>query len=244
MKVGSGSRVDIELDGAAVSALSRTTSAGDRRGGPTARSAIRARVTSSPCSSTMCRWRARPAPGHHPPDATHGSHGHRRRQHDGRPRLGDLDRRHRGAVSTRVYRSDDDGATYSRVGTPSGLSFRETTLEADATYWWTVEAVDAADNVSPRSEAATATTAWPPVDTASKMGRWTAPFDVGSSACMPRCCTPARCSCSTAPPIANRTAQLWDSVHRSLADVSPPLSLRAQHVLLFSRRSGPTAICS
>ena len=136
----------------------------------------------------------------------------------------------------RVYRSDDDGATYARVGTPSGLSFRESTLEADTTYWWTVEAVDVWDNVSPRSEAASATTAPPPIDTASKIGRWSAPFDVGVVGVHAAVLHTGKVLLFYRTTDANRTAQLWDPSTGTLRDVSPPLSLEhnmfcSSHVL-------------
>jgi chitodextrinase len=63
-----------------------------------------------------------------------------------------------GVASYNVYRSLTQGGTYSLVGTSLIPSFTNTGLLVSTTYWYKVEAVDVAGNISDRSSPATETT--------------------------------------------------------------------------------------
>lgn len=81
-----------------------------------------------------------------------------------------------GVTGYTIYRSED-GVTYAAVGTSPTTTFSDISLQPETTYWWAVEAFDAAGNDSERSDAVTATT--PPGSTAEPLGRWSEPLDIG-----------------------------------------------------------------
>jgi hypothetical protein len=69
-----------------------------------------------------------------------------------------------------------DGTNYSEAGSSTTTSFTDSQLQPETTYWWTVEAFDAAGNRSVPSDPTTATTG---SDPAASIGRWSQPFDLG-----------------------------------------------------------------
>ena len=76
-----------------------------------------------------------------------------------------------------VYRSLD-GTTFSPVATSTTPAFVDDRLDPETTYWWKVDAFDAAGNRSILSDATTATTLGD--DVAARLGSWSAPFDIGT----------------------------------------------------------------
>ena len=84
-----------------------------------------------------------------------------------------------GVAGYRVNRSLD-GVSFASVATVTTPGFLDTELDPGTTYWWRIDAVDAAGNRSAPSEAVSAKTA--SIDPAATMGAWGAPFDVGVSA--------------------------------------------------------------
>lgn len=82
-----------------------------------------------------------------------------------------------GVVRYDVYRSLLMSTGFSLVGSSPGTTYRDSGLTPNTTYWWVVEAVDAASNPSLRSDVASTTTDPPPSPDA--LGQWSAPFDVG-----------------------------------------------------------------
>jgi hypothetical protein len=81
-----------------------------------------------------------------------------------------------GVTGYTIYRSTD-GIGYAEVGTATTTSFSDVDLAAGTTYWYTVDAFDAAGNRSLRSNVASASTSVLPDP--AQLGQWTAPFDLG-----------------------------------------------------------------
>ena len=174
---GSGSRFDVMYDGASVATLSRTNNLG---------SATMARFhvgdsTAGRTFNVQFDDVSLVSGGGGPSDTTDPSQPQGVTATIVDPSTVDLDWQassdDTGVTGYGVYRSLD-GTTYSLVTTVIGTAFRDDGLDPGTDYWWKVDAVDAAGNRSPLSDPATATT--PPDDADARLGRWSAPFDIGT----------------------------------------------------------------
>jgi hypothetical protein len=134
------------------------------------------------------------------------------------------------AVSGYTILRSLDGSTYTSVATTSSLTHTATALQPDTTYWWAVEATDAAGNRSPRSDAVTATT--PPVPDPSdpaEVGRWSAPFDVGVAGVHASLLHTGKVLLFYETSATTGNAMLWDAA--SGATQPRPLAVTAEHDL-------------
>lgn len=138
-----------------------------------------------------------------------------------------------GVVSYTIRRSTD-GSSYTAIGSSTTASFLDTGLDPSTPYWWTVEANDAAGNVSDPSVAATATTG--SVDPASRVGRWSAPVDVGVVGVHAAVLFTGKVLLFYETGGAVGTmAKLWDPATGGVVDVSVPIG--QQHNLFCSGHS-------
>ena len=64
-----------------------------------------------------------------------------------------------GVASYIIYRSDSATGSFTEVGTSSSAQFQDSDLEAKTTYYYEIEALDAAGNVGPRSSVTAVATA-------------------------------------------------------------------------------------
>jgi hypothetical protein len=125
-----------------------------------------------------------------------------------------------GVTAYHVSRSQD-GVTFSPVTTVSGTSHLDVELAVGTTYWWIVEAVDAAGNRSPPSEPVSATTI--ATDPATTIGEWSAPFDLGVSGVHATLLFTGKVLLFQRTTTGVSTlAKLWDPTTGAVTDVSVP----------------------
>ena len=131
-------------------------------------------------------------------------------------------------------RRSTDGTNYSPAGSSDTTSFLDSGLAPDTTYWWTVEAVDAAGNRSDPSAPATVTTG--AVDPARLVGRWGQPFDAGVVGVHAAVLFTGKVLLfyETGGSVGTM-ASLWDPATGSVEDVSLPIGQR--HNLFCSGHS-------
>ena len=124
-----------------------------------------------------------------------------------------------------------DGTNFSPAGSSTTTSFIDSGLEPETTYWWTVEAVDAAGNRSQPSAPATATTG--STDPSRLVGRWGQPFDVGVSGVHATVLFTGKVLLffETGGTVGT-VAKLWDPATGAVKDVSVPIGW--QHNLFCS----------
>jgi len=137
-----------------------------------------------------------------------------------------------GVTGYTVYRSLD-GTTFSVVASTPGTAFLDSGLDPGTTYWWKVDAVDAAGNRSLRSDAATATTT--SGGTAATIGRWSAPFDVGTIGVHASVMFTGKVLLFYKTVDPADSAKLLDPVTGSITDVPVPIGF--QHNLFCSAHS-------
>lgn len=173
-KMGSAGRFDVELDGSVVAALSRTNNLGS---GTIGRLMVGDTATGRTFSVAFDDVSVATDPGSSdtgPPTQPMGLIATTVDESSvdlaWQPSTDDI-----GVTGYTVYRSPD-GTFFSPVGSTSITTHRDTGLAPGTTYWWVVEAQDAAGHRSAWSTPATATTH--PVTTPGTVGRWSAPFAV------------------------------------------------------------------
>lgn len=134
-------------------------------------------------------------------------------------------------VTAYTVRRSLDGTNFSEVGSSTSTSFIDSGLEPETTYWWTVEAVDAAGNRSQPSAPATATTG--STDPSRLVGRWGQPFDVGVSGVHATVLFTGKVLLffETGGTVGT-VAKLWDPATSAVKDVSVPIGW--QHNLFCS----------
>lgn len=137
-----------------------------------------------------------------------------------------------GVTGYTVYRSLD-GATFSVVASTPNTTFLDDGLDPGTTYWWKVDAVDAAGNRSLRSDAATATTTSD--GTAATIGRWSAPFDVGTIGVHASVLFTGKVLLFYKTTDPTDSSKLWDPTTGTITDVPVPIAL--QHNLFCSAHS-------
>ena len=134
-----------------------------------------------------------------------------------------------GVTGYTVYRSLD-GVAFSAVATNPGTTFLDDGLDPATTYWWKVDAVDAAGNRSLLSDAATATTT--SGGTAATIGRWSAPFDIGTIGVHASVLFTGKVLLFYKTTDPADSSKLWDPTTGSITDVPVPIAF--QHNLFCS----------
>jgi hypothetical protein len=230
-KTGSGGLVDVTLDGTAVGALSRSTNLGSGAIGrltvgdsstgrrfTVAFDDVSVSTDTGPQDTTAPTQPAGLVAGAVDPTTIDLSW---------QPSTDDV-----AVTGYTIYRSLD-GSTYTSVSTTSSLTHRATGLQPDTTYWWAVEAADAAGNRSPRSDPATATTPTVPDEgDPAVVGRWSAPFEVGVAGVHASLLHTGKVMLFYETSATTGNAMLWDS--GSGSSEPAPLAVTAEHDLWCS----------
>jgi hypothetical protein len=131
-----------------------------------------------------------------------------------------------------VYRSLD-GSTFSLVASTGSTAFLDDGLDPGTTYWWKVDAVDAAGNRSLLSDAATATTSSD--GTPATIGRWSAPFEIGTIGVHASVLFTGKVLLFYKTTDPADSSKLWDPATGTITDVPVPIAF--QHNLFCSAHS-------
>ena len=230
-KTGTGGRFDVTFDGAPVTALSRTNNLGANAiGRLTVGDSVQGRTFNVAFDDVSLATDA--APG----DITDPSQPMGLVATTVDNTSVDLDWQasndDTGVTGYTVYRSLD-GSTFSFLASTPDTAFLDDGLAPGTTYWWKVDAVDAAGNRSPRSDAATATTT--SGGSSAPMGRWSAPFDVGTIGVHASVVFTGKVLLFYKTTDPTDSAKLWDPATGSITDVPVPIEL--QHNLFCSAHS-------
>lgn len=135
-----------------------------------------------------------------------------------------------GVTGYEVFRSLD-GVAFSSLATVATPGFLDTQLDPGTTYWWRVDAADAAGNRSAPSEVVSATTS--SIDPAATMGAWGPPFDVGVAAVHAAMLFTGKVLLWERTTAGVSTlAKLWDPATGIVTDVSVPAA--TEHNLFCS----------
>ena len=137
-----------------------------------------------------------------------------------------------GVTGYTVYRSLT-GSAFSVVASIPGTAYIDSGLDPGTTYWWKVDAVDAAGNRSAQSDAATATTASD--GTSEPLGRWGAPFDVGTIGVHASVMHTGKVLLFYKTTDPADSSKLWDPASGTVTDVPVPIAF--QHNLFCSAHS-------
>jgi hypothetical protein len=137
-----------------------------------------------------------------------------------------------GVTGYTIYRSTD-GLSYAAVGQSATTSYRDGGLAPATSYWWAVDAVDAAGNRSERSDPATSTT--PSDDPASTIGRWSDPVDVGVVGVHAAVLHTGKVLLFYETDVTTRSAVLYEPTSGTVTDVTPSLAL--QHNMFCSAQT-------
>lgn len=137
-------------------------------------------------------------------------------------------------VTSYTVRRSTDGTNFSPAGSSITTSLIDPGLAPETTYWWTVEALDAAGNRSAPSAPAMVTTG--SVDPGRVVGRWSEPVDVGVVGVHAAVLFTGKVLLFYETGGAVGTmAKLWDPATGSVRDVSVPIG--QQHNLFCSGHS-------